>query len=52
MLPLGHITIAADGIGHNTNLTHAEQITMMTLWGFSARRSSWAAKCAIMTRSR
>ena len=33
MLPLGHITIAADGIGHNTNLTHAEQITMMTLWG-------------------
>ena len=29
----GYITIAADGIGHNTNLTHAEQITMMTLWG-------------------
>ncbi len=22
-----------DSIGHNTNLTHAEQITMMTLWG-------------------
>lgn len=24
--PLGHITIAADGIGHNTNLTYAEKL--------------------------
>lgn len=43
MLPLGHITIAADGIGHNTNLTHAEQITMMTLWGIFRSPLSWAA---------
>lgn len=33
MLPLGRITITKDGKGHYTNLTHAEQITMMSLWG-------------------
>lgn len=32
MLPLGRITIAADGKGHQTHFTQAEQITLMTLW--------------------
>jgi hypothetical protein len=32
MLPIGKIMITQFGWGHYTNFTHAEQITMMTLW--------------------
>ncbi|WP_312107317.1 hypothetical protein [Lachnoclostridium sp.] len=32
MLPLGHICITIDGIGHWTNFTKEEQQTMLTLW--------------------
>ena len=39
MLPLGRIAITADGRGHYTNFTEAEQIALMSLWGiFPARR--------------